>query len=807
MKHLFRTLISLVLPLAIVACNTDYNFDNISLEVTVGDTDGIAIPIGSTGQITLGDLLEEAGLETNENGFYGFNYEDALEHTIEVGNLDPITGLIPTIAPISSELYGALSVDNMPTLGGEAYTKNLEFPEGLSANFTLSEQLLNLLPQKEFQMHYDPHTFEAEIDITLPEQVAGINTITFGANGEGSVLDMQFDLGGLYGVCEECEINNFNITLPAGFTLAKRENDPIGDYITISNGTGSNTPNHFQISNYTMTSSHLTVDIVVKSVDLSHLTIGSDQKLVISEDVTFDLDFSGTLKAGTVSATSPYVTVAAENMTIHSATITTNKISHEISFSESINEAIEVPEVITAIDYLAISKVGAPEEAPRFNIAVELAGAPIDELQLKDVVLDLPPFLDIEAPEGWNYADGKLTASTLTVHNNQNNNLLDLTIKGIKSLPIANGWLTLDSAIGLSAKAAIAEGTEININTSVQNLSLTPVITLDDIAIKSVTGRVEPDLGDILEPQEISLGDVTSALEDAELDLNIESPLLCVSVENPIGVGIDATITLTAYKGEEVSKSITTPTLSILPAGEEAVTTTLYIAGDSARIPEGVEGSTVVVPDLVDLIASLPDKILVALDATTSAGSHTIVLKDSYTFKVNYSVDAAFKFDATNDGHIGYTAMIDDIDLSSLADIDVVVESLMLNVFTESTLPIDLQLAVEFLDENDAPIECITSSTLGMIEGSTTSEPNNSKCAITLEIATKDGASPFAEIAKTKKVSCKLDGTTLAGGGLKPEQYIVAKLSLLLDKGITIDLGTLLPDEEPTPEGEPTPEE
>lgn len=800
MKHLFRTLTSLVLSLAIVACNTDYNFDNISLEVTVGDTEGIAVPLGSTGEITLGSLLEEAGLETNDDGFYGFNFTDGLEHTIEVGNLDPITGLVPTISPISSELYGALSVDNMPTLGGDAYTKALDFPEGISANATLTEALLNLLPNKEFQMHYDPHTFEAEIDVTLPEQVAGIQTITFGANGEGSVLDMQFDLGGLYGVCETCVIENFNIELPAGFTLAKRENDPIGNYITISKGTGSNTPNHFQISNYTMTGSHLTVDIVIKSVDLSHVTIGSDQKLKISENVTFDLDFSGTLKAGTVSATSPYVTIAAEGMTLHSASILTNEISHEMSFSESISEVIEVPDVITAIDYLAISKVGAPEEAPEFKVAVELAGAPINELQLQDVVIDLPAFLDIEAPEGWNYADGKLTASTLTVHNNQHNNIIDLTIKGIKSLPIADGWLTLDSTIGLSAKAAIAEGSEIKINTSAQNLSLTPIVTLDDIAIKSVTGRIEPDLGDLLEPQEISLGDVTSSLGDAELELNIESPLLSVSVENPIGVGIDATITLTAYKGEDVAMTITTPTLSILPAGEEAVTTTLHIAGDNSRIPEGAEGTTVIVPELSELIASLPDKIVVALNATTSEGSHTIVLKDSYTFKVDYSVDAAFKFDAANNGRIGYTAMIEDVDLSSLADIDVIVESLVLNVATESTLPIDLGLDVEFLDENDNPIECITSATTGKIEGSTSAEAKQSECSITLNIATPEGTSPFAEIAKTKKVRCKLNGTTLAGGGLKPEQYIVAKLSLLLDKGITIDLGSLLPEGEPSPE-------
>ena len=101
MKHIFRTLSICVLPLLIAACNTDYNFDNISLEVTVGDTDGIAVPLGNTGTITLGDLLKEAGLETNEDGFYGFSYGDNFEYTAEVEALPSITGLIPTIAPIT----------------------------------------------------------------------------------------------------------------------------------------------------------------------------------------------------------------------------------------------------------------------------------------------------------------------------------------------------------------------------------------------------------------------------------------------------------------------------------------------------------------------------------------------------------------------------------------------------------------------------------------------------------------------------------------------------------------------------------
>lgn len=803
MKQLFRTLTLVVLPLLIAACNTDYNFDNVSLEVTVGDAEGISVPIGTTGKVTLESLLKEAGLETNEDGYYGFNYEDDMEYPVKLGTIPSITGLVPEIGVLNDELFGALSVDNMPTFEGDQYTKSLDFPAGISGNLQVTDAFLALVPDKAFKMHYDPHTFEASIDVELPKEVKSINTITFGENGEGSVLDLQFDLGGLAAVCESCTIEKFNIILPAGFTLAEKENDPLANYITTYNTSDSATPNVFHVENYTLTGSHLIVDVVVKSVDLSHLTIGESNKISISENVTFDLDFSGTLKTGTVSATSPYVSIKADGMSIHTASIKANEIEHPISFSENINESIDVPAEITDIEYLEISKVGDSQASPEFAVEVALKGAPLNSLELRDVEVSLPAFLDIEAPQGWAYADGKLTTSLIKVYNDENNEIVKLKINGIKELPIAEGKIDLNSTIGLSAKAAVAEGSEITINTSAQNISLTPVVRLDDIAIERVSGHIEPDLSALLEPQEIEIGDFTEALGNANLDLKIAPPTMNLVVTNPIGVGINAGLTLKAYKGTEVVSELTTPTLSILPAEDTTPkTTTIVINGEA---PESGDYQLVQLDGLADMIAALPEKIEVVLDAKMSEGTHNLILQEEYNFAIAYAVEAAFKFDTEENGTIDYTVLVEDVDLSSLADIDIVVESLVLNVASESTLPIDLTMGVEFLDENSEPIECITSSTKGKIEGSTSAEAKLSNCAITINMAApEEGVSPFTELARTKSVRCQLTGTTLAGGGLKPEQYITAKLSLLLDKGITVDLGSLLPEEkEPAGEEEP----
>lgn len=798
MKRLFRTLTLVVLPLLAASCNTDYNFDNISLEMTVGDTEGIAIPIGSTGQITLSSLLEDTDLGVTEDGSYGFQYGDSFEYSASIGNIPLIRNIIPSIAPIERDMLGALNAD-IPTFSAK---KSLDFPEGISGGVTITDAILGIVGNT-FTMHHDPHTFENEFQVEVPAEVETLKEIIFGPNGEGSHIDLTFDLGGLADVCESCTIENFNIELPAGFTLAKEENAPANDYITIYNGEGSSTPNHFHIENYPLTGTSFSVNIVVKKIDLSDMK-NEDGVVNIREDVTYDLDFSGTLKAGTVETISPSVSIVADDLEVYAASIVANEISHSVSFDQTISKNIVIPDIIERIDYLQVAKYNAGDQTPHFTLGLELEGSPISEISLSNVEILLPEFLDIEVPEGWNYDAGRLTTPSITLHNDEANNLLDISIKGIKSLPISryeHSAISLNSTIGLSAEVGVEAGKEVTINTSSQALKLTPIVKLDDIEIVKVEGLVDLSLDELMAPQVIDLSDLTASLEGVEADLNIASPVITLSVENPIGVGIDANITIKAFKDDFMVNVLTSPTISIQPADGDTPTTTHIVINGAA--PDSPDYQRVEIDGFAEILSILPDRIEVSISAATNKDKpHSIILKDSYNFKVDYSVNAAFKFDDKKDGTISYVTEINDVDLSTLADIDLTVESLVLNVASESTLPIDLSLDVEFLDEDGAPIECITSSTTGTIKGSADNSPAEGKCAITLSIEAPDGASPFAEVAKTRSLRCHLTGTTLAGGSLKPEQYITANLSLLLDKGITVDLGSLLPEEDTTPEPE-----
>lgn len=781
MKQLLRTLLLLALPL-VVACNTDYNFDNISLEVTVGNTEGIVVPLGSTGAISLDSLLGSSELPTDAEGYYRFSMEEQMSHTLSLGTIEPITGLSPVIDPIIYSLTEGVTIEPTPFEGSktvalpEAFTNNMVIPEGFP-----------LLGQ-EYQLHDGPHTFEGELEVELPKEIAGIKQVKLGADGKGSIVNVKFDLSCMDDVTEAKRIDSLSIQCPAGFSLAKAEGEPINDYSTFVIGEDSTTPNIMIIEDLVMESGLLEFDVLVETVEQEAM-VCQDGVMLISEDITYDLYFTGTLKAGTIAGNNPTLTVSS-TLEVSEATLIVGTIGHNIEVSHALNQTIEVPAEIKEIHSIEVCD-NTTGEVATLEIDLQIANCPLESLELRNVEITLPSYLQVGLSEGWSNTEGVITAPTIEITTKGWSE--SFSIFGVSTLDIIEGVVDLSAEVAIKAEVVLPEGSEltIDLDTALEDIVITPRVAISDLRIESVTGIVEPDLGSLLEPIEVSLGDFTSSLEGIELDLNISSPVLRLEVENPVGVGIDAVIQIDAYKGGEVAKSITTPTISILPSQ----TTSIIIAGEDSSVVYPDDASTLFyeVNGLADMIGLLPEKLVLTLDAETNKERpHTITLQDSYTFNVAYEVDAPLAFSDTRDGHIGYTTTIEDIDLSELADIDVVVESLVLDIDSESSLPIDLSLSLEMLDAEGNPIEGISATTTGLIEGTIgAAEAITSESSIAIAIEAPEDSTPFREVAKINKIRCTLEGTTLSGGALNKSQYIDLSLSLLLPDGVTIDLATL----------------
>ena len=783
MKKIYRTsLLTVAAVLALVGCNTDYNFDKLSLEVTVGDTEGIVVPLGGTGEIKLSELLTDTPLTPNEEGFYSFSTGDSFSYTVEVGTLPSISGIVPNIAPTTFEFRGNINA-SLPTISG---SHEVPLPSGITAGVTIPDVLAGI----SAPLSVGPSTFENTFEVALPEQVASLGLVTFGANGNGSNAEVVFHLNNLAEVTTGRTIEEFMIELPAGCTLA--DNGAGG---TVSKGEGSATPNRYTITNKSITTGDFKIGFTIKSLDLSGATI-SGGKVSFDADVKYGFKFNATTKAGYVSTTMPKVEISA-GLSIHSITVKAGLVEHSVEVLESIDQTIDIPAEISRIDYLSVTDAADKSSKPSLNIKVGLQGAPMSKVELKGVKITLPPFIDVEVPSGWTLgSDNSLTQSSLVIVNGQTNELLNLTIKGVKNINIASGKATLNGKVGITATASLPQGQDLTLDTSAKSITITPTIKLSDIAIEEVTGLIDPNLADLIEPQEIDLSEISEALGDADIELNLCSPVMRLSVENPIGVGIDAVVKIIAYKGGSVSQMVVTPKLSIKGAvGATPTITNLILSGDASDDPAVTH-----IDGLSDIINSLPEKLTVELAAETNKDSaHKLILKDSYTFKANYSVDAALMFNAEKEGHINYSTVIEDVDLGSLADIELDVDKATLNVAAKSTLPMDAALEVEFLDGEGNVIPGVNVTSNGTIKGSTTAEAATSTTAIVIELSQPDSSSalsPIALLAQTKAVRCTFTGTTLAGGGLSPDQYLSADLTVVLDNGITVDLDSLIGSDE-----------
>ena len=779
MKHLVRIMLAVgACSLLLAGCNSDYNFDKISLEVTIGDTEGITIPLGTTERITVESLLgEQNTLTPNEEGVYSISMSDAITETLNIGTLAPITGLAPTIAPTTIALMGEMGANINPI----SEQQSIPYPSGMGSGITVP----SILEGQQLSMSYGPATFSQNFTLTLPEQIKSIDKVRFGANGSGSKVAITFDLAGVASVSQNRTIKNFTIATPAGFELQKISGDALDAYATLSKSSGSSTNNTYVVSNCPVSGSSITIQFLVMSAELSGST--NDNALTVNTDISYSFEMDYSVKAGTVGSTAPSVKAAA-NLTIYDATVVLNAWEQNVEFSESISESISLPKEVEAIDYLTIRSSSLASVVPQLNVALGLSGSPMSTIKLSSLELTLPSILDVEAPSGWTLSGNKLTATNLSLANGTNN-IISLPLKGLKNIPIVGGKANVEGTIGVKATIGIVAGDKLTVDTSAKQITLTPQVTIDDINIRSIVGRINPDLGGMIEPVEIEIGDLLGSLgKDVELDLNLASPTIDLAVENPIGVGINLAVKIDAWKGGSVVKSITTPTLKIAGAeGATPATTTISLTGDAPKAGQTqVEG-------LTELINLLPEKLTVTLDvATDNTKAHTLLIQDSYTFKVNYSVGAALKFDTTKDGRISYSMTIDNVDLSSVADVDLVIDTLTVNVDAQSTLPLDALLQIVFLDKDKNEITQIKSLTTGKIEGSKDGTPTSSQTSVGVRLYSDTSSAHFgALLSRVNAIRCTFEGTTLAGAGLKPDQWLQATLSLCLNDGLSVDLGAL----------------
>ena len=318
------------------------------------------------------------------------------------------------------------------------------------------------------------------------------------------------------------------------------------------------------------------------------------------------------------------------------------------------------------------------------------------------------------------------------------------------------------------------------------SLSITPTVTLSEMAVSEVYGTIQPDID--VKPTEVELNNLPDFLQDDEIRLDITNPVFSFNANNPLNTDVEMDGGMTGYKDGKVTKTVKIgsgnggASITLKPSGDKQQT--ISIVRDEKTVVEA-NATKVVVPNLNDIIETIPDRINVELKpAVKTEQYYTVNLGQDYTLNSAYDIDIPLSFGSNL--KIVYEETLDNFDLD-LEDVDI--EKAVLSINAVNTIPLAMEIKnenVSALDANGNVIKDIDVTVEGTI---TESKDGKTEVSSTLNVNLNE----TAEGAISKLDGLKLKITAVPGQAtdvqLLSTQWMQLKdMKLKIPNGIKVDL-------------------
>ena len=318
------------------------------------------------------------------------------------------------------------------------------------------------------------------------------------------------------------------------------------------------------------------------------------------------------------------------------------------------------------------------------------------------------------------------------------------------------------------------------------SLSITPTVTLSEMAVSEVYGTIQPDID--VKPTEVELNNLPDFLQDDEIRLDITNPVFSFNANNPLNTDVEMDGVLTGYKDGKVTKIVKIgsgnggASITLKPSGDKQQT--ISIVRDEQTVVEA-NATKVVVPNLNDIIETIPDRINVELKpAVKTEQYYTVNLGQDYTLNSAYDIDIPLSFGSNL--KIVYEETLDNFDLD-LEDVDI--KKAVLSINAVNTIPLAMEIKnenVSALDANGNVIKDIDVTVEGTI---TESKDGKTEVSSTLNVNLNE----TAEGAISKLDGLKLKITAVPGQAtdvqLLSTQWMQLKdMKLKIPNGIKVDL-------------------
>lgn len=318
------------------------------------------------------------------------------------------------------------------------------------------------------------------------------------------------------------------------------------------------------------------------------------------------------------------------------------------------------------------------------------------------------------------------------------------------------------------------------------SLSITPTVTLAEMAVSEVYGTIQPDID--VKPTEVELNNLPDFLQDDEIRLDITNPVFSFNANNPLNTDVEMDGVLTGYKDGKVTKIVKIgsgnggASITLKPSGDKQQT--ISIVRDEQTVVEA-NATKVVVPNLNDIIETIPDHINVELKpAVKTEQYYTVNLGQDYTLNSAYDIDIPLSFGSNL--KIVYEETLDNFDLD-LEDVDI--KKAVLPINAVNTIPLAMEIKndnVSALDANGNVIKDIDVTVEGTI---TESKDGKTEVSSALNVNLNE----TAEGAISKLDGLKLKITAVPGQAtdvqLLSTQWMQLKdMKLKIPNGIKVDL-------------------
>ena len=318
------------------------------------------------------------------------------------------------------------------------------------------------------------------------------------------------------------------------------------------------------------------------------------------------------------------------------------------------------------------------------------------------------------------------------------------------------------------------------------SLSITPTVTLAEMAVSEVYGTIQPDID--VKPTEVELNNLPDFLQDDEIRLDITNPVFSFNANNPLNTDVEMDGVLTGYKDGKVTKIVKIgsgnggASITLKPSGDKQQT--ISIVRDEQTVVEA-NATKVVVPNLNDIIETIPDHINVELKpAVKTEQYYTVNLGQDYTLNSAYDIDIPLSFGSNL--KIVYEETLDNFDLD-LEDVDI--KKAVLSINAVNTIPLAMEIKnenVSALDANGNVIKDIDVTVEGTI---TESKDGKTEVSSALNVnlnETADGAISKLDGLKLKITAVPGQATDVQ---LLSTQWMQLKdMKLKIPNGIKVDL-------------------